>query len=274
VKEMARSELFFLDYWTGGDEQALVEAVRGWHVDDPTWKNRFNNHFYASLFAIRKGKRGIQKYYCGWDVLLALANGNIRYLLELVHAAFKGLIEQEGDPLAPIPPEIQTKAAEAVGKKNLSELEGLSVDGAKLTKFLLSLGRVFGVLASDPRGHAPEVNQFHLRSSHSTADEERHVRTLLDHAVMHLALIRHPGNKLMDETDTREYDYAIHPIFAPFFVFSHRRKRKLAIDSAQVLALVDRPREAIRDLLAKNNRENVQPLPDQLKLFGAYYEGT
>jgi hypothetical protein len=87
-------ELFFIHYWTKGDPQAMAVGLRGWWNGERTWINRFNNHFYASLFSIRKGKRGIRKYYCGWDVLLALANGNIRYLLELVHSAFKGVADR------------------------------------------------------------------------------------------------------------------------------------------------------------------------------------
>lgn len=43
---------------------------------------------------------------------------------------------------------------------------------------------------------------------------------------MHLALVRFSGSKPLDERDTRAYDYMIHPIFAPFFVFSHRKRER------------------------------------------------
>ena len=90
-----------------------------------------NNHFYASLFSIRTGKVGIRKYYTGWDTYLSLANGNIRYLLELVHAALlehlNVLEESNTTNFIPITYDVQTNAAIQIGRKNLTELEGLSV---------------------------------------------------------------------------------------------------------------------------------------------------
>ena len=175
----------------------------------------------------------------------------------------------------PISVEVQTRAAQAVGRKNLSELEGLSVEGARLTKLLLGLGRVFQVLAEDPGGHAPEVNQFHMREDPSSDVLDERANEILRHAVMHLALVRFPGSKLMDERDTRAYDYMIHPVFAPFFAFSHRKKRKLQLSSSQVMQLIERPGFGIREVLSQNNRaDNIVPLPDQLELFGAFYEGS
>ena len=55
---------------------------------------------------------------------------------------------------APISPDTQTIAAQQIGRKNLAELEGVSVDGAQLTKLLLGLGRIFEVLAQRPYHHA------------------------------------------------------------------------------------------------------------------------
>ncbi|CAN7620790.1 ORC-CDC6 family AAA ATPase [Variovorax paradoxus] len=263
---------YFLDYWASSHTEttSLSAEIDAWLKDSASSKDRFNNHFHASLFAIRKGKRGIRKYYSGWDVYLALCEGNIRYLLELVHSALLLHTEEEGASLSPISPEVQTQAAQAVGRKNLSELEGLSVDGARLTKLLLSLGRVFGVLAESPGGHTSEANQFHLREEQAP-DSDGRAMELLKHSVMHLALVRYAGSKLLDERDTKAYDYMIHPIFAPFFVFSHRKKRKILLSSANLLSLVDRPREGIDAVLKLNYRESEADLPDQLQLFGDFY---
>jgi hypothetical protein len=262
---------YFLDYWASAHSDTTLGAeIAAWLGGSAASKDRFDNHFHASLFAIRRGKRGIRKYYSGWDVYLALCEGNIRYLLELVHSALLLHIEEGGTKLSPISAEIQTQAAQAVGRKNLSELEGLSVDGARLTKLLLSLGRVFGVLAESPAGHTSEANQFHLREELAPESDARAME-LLKHSVMHLALVRYAGSKLLDERDTKAYDYMIHPIFAPFFVISHRKKRKILLSSANLLSLVDRPREGIETVLKLNNRASEAELPDQLQLFGDFY---
>ena len=149
------------------------------------------------------------------------------------------------------------------------ELEGLSVHGAQLTKLLLSLGRIFEVLAQNPHGHAPELTQFHLPDDLPLG----HAAPLLTAAVMHLALVRSVSNKRSKrmDFDLKSYDYSIHPIFAPFFTFSHRRKRKMKISPHQLLALVNEPRAAIRQILRQYDQQDDAPLPDQLQLFEGFY---
>lgn len=266
--------LYFLSYWGGGTDEIFSENVKSWLSDKSSWKQKLDNHFHASLYAIRKGKRGISKYYAGWDVYVSLANGNIRYLLELVHAAFTRHVENEGTPQQPITYKSQTEAAEDIGRKNLSELEGLSVEGGKLTKLVLSVGRILQVMASDANGHAPEVNQFHIKQDPSKTETTEQVKKILEQAVMHLALVRSPGNKLMSESDTADYDYRLHPIFSPLFVFSHRKKRKFLLGDQQFLGLISYPRETIKEVLAQSNRSDSLQLPDQLSLFGSYYAGN
>ena len=55
------------------------------------------------------------------------------------------------------------------------------------------------------------------------------VARLLESAIMHLALLRFSGTKLTAESDTKDFDYAVHPIFSAFFAFSYRRKRKMIL---------------------------------------------
>jgi hypothetical protein len=130
-------------------------------------------------------------------------------------------------------------------------------------------------MAERPSGHAPEVNQFHLED---TAPEgtpgasAEAAKDLLASAITHLALVRTLGNKLADEGDTREYDYMVHPIFAAFFVFSHRKKRKMLLRYDQLLGLIHSPKATIREILATQNRTaDDSALPDQLALFENYY---
>jgi hypothetical protein len=255
----------------GGISALIVEAK-----SNPTkWRQRYDNYRHAALFTIRRRKRGIRKHYAGWKVFCRLAAGNIRYLLELVDSSLLLHLDESEALTSPIPTSTQTKAAQETGRKNLRELEGLSVYGAKLTKLLLALGRVFQVMAENPEGHAPEVNQFYLSAKSSdsaeTAEAEHKVAEILRAAVMHLALLRISGSKLQDPADTREYDYTIHPVFAPFFGFSHRRKRKMQLSAQDVLTLIYQPAEGINNILSQQNRAEETDLPEQLRLFESFY---
>jgi hypothetical protein len=264
--------IYFFGFWAAGQQLSLFEAFQDFYRNRTEWDTRYENYKHALLYTIRKGKRGIQKYFTGWDVFVRLSSTNIRYLLELVVESLLLHLKADGQLTEQISFELQTKAAQTIGKKNLSELEGLTVHGAQLTKLLLGLGRVFQIMASDASGHAPEVNQFHLSDQNGGEEIEK----LINSAVMHLALVRSLGNKLADEGDTREYDYMVHPIYSALFNFSYRRKRKMMLTGPQLLGLVKRPKSSIREILAQNNRpyEDDEPLPDQLRLFETYYHGN
>lgn len=267
--------IYFLKLWAEKENQPIKDIVNNYIAHRETWETRYQNYKHALLFTIRQGKSGIRKYYSGWNVFVKLAANNIRYLLELVEQSLLLHVKEGHELSEPIPPEIQTRAAQNTGKKNLAELEGLHAHGAKLTKLLLSLGRIFEVMAADVLGHTPEANQFYIEADTGISEKEsKEVDDLLKAAIMHLALIRESGTKFTDEADTRDYDYMIHPIFSPFFVFSHRKKRKMKLTESQFLGLVNTPRESIKNILVQNNRDYEEQLPDQLLLFKGYYFGS
>ena len=89
---------------------------------------------------------------------------------------------------------------------------------------------------------------------------------------MHLALVRFTGTKISG-LDTKDYDYAVHPIYAPFFVFSYRKKRKMKINRKAIQLLVDDSKSGIDLILSKSNRTQDESLPDQMTLFENYFDG-
>ena len=271
-------QYYVLESLSNSERKTLLEKLREVIRHPSRWQRQYENYKYAFLFTIRRGRRGIRKYYCGWRVYCAVASENIRYLLELVDRAF-GLYSRDAVVLAPVDVGIQTRAAQATGQNYLRELEGLSLNGARLTRLVLGIGRVFQVMAANPFGHTPEVNQFNLSSDIDDADHRNTVSQLVQEGVMHLAILRYPGSKLQAESDTRQFDYVVHPIFAPFFVFGHRRKRKIGLSDEHMIGLVERPKETIARLLREQRRymddeaeETVDALPEQMDLFSDFYE--
>lgn len=136
-------------------------------------------------------------------------------------------------------------------------------------------------MAKHPSGHTPEVNQFYIADEPpgtpgSLEDNAVPVelQRLLTSAVMYLALLRSPGTKLLDEASIRQHDYMLHPMFAPFFEFSHRRKRKMKLTPNQVWGLVTEPRTTIREILARSQRQADEEIPDQMLLFESFYDET
>ncbi len=243
---------FFLSYWSETHGLMLKDEILDYLNDTKTWNIRYENYKYGLLFKIRtgRGRGGIQKYYAGWSTFVKLANGNIRYLMELVYRSYYLYLQEDGNLSKPISADVQTKAARAVGWKNLIELEGTWSNGAQLTRMVQTIGTIFSRLAKEGENTAPETVQFEIEGELSGRTEE-----LLQAGIMNLALIRMPANKQSGRGSGKEFLYSLHPIFAPYFIYSFRKKRKMALSDAEFLQCVDNPKNAVRNIL---NRKNVK----------------
>jgi hypothetical protein len=258
-------------FWAENYNEKFTDIISDYRKNKSKWDRRYENYKYSMLFKIRKGRGmgGIQKYYAGWNTYIKLAYGNIRYLMELVYRAYDKHLNEDNDVSSPISFENQTIVAQETGRKNLIELEGLSKNGAQLTRLLLGFGRLFNVLISSFGNAAPEINQFALRGKINHDCDE-----ILRDAVMHLACIRIPGNKPSSKSTTKDFIYTIHPIYAPFFVFSYRRKRKMEVSSNDLIEIIHDTPKYIEKILKKKkiSVKDIKLLPKQLEFFREFYE--
>lgn len=147
---MSPLSAYLVDYWARSDgtsrRAALSEAI----AQPAAWRVRLGNYSYAMLFTIRRGKSGLKKYYAGWSTIAHLADGNIRYLLNVVTLALESHVANGNQLDASVPASVQTEAAMEMGSNMVRELQGLDVRGAQLTRLALGLGRVFGCLQRTP----------------------------------------------------------------------------------------------------------------------------
>lgn len=252
--------LFFIGYWAHNHHDSIKNMILHYKSNLHLWNTRYDNYKYSMLFKIRTGRGGgVQKYYSGWDTFVKLASGNIRYLMELVYKSYYLHIQEGGDITDVISIETQTKAAREVGYKNLVELEGYWKSGAKLTRMTQTIGTIFSKIAKDGYNIAPELVQFEIDGIISQRTEE-----ILNAGVMNLALLRLPTNKQSGIGSVKEFMYMLHPIFAPYFIYGYRKKRKLQISEEEFLLCVDNPKEAVYSILSRrkiiNDMESSQLL--------------
>lgn len=265
---------FFIGYWSAVQGEPISDLVKMLEDSPAKLKERYDNYKFSMLFKIKKGQgSAIQKYYAGWDTFVKLSNGNIRYLMELVYRSYYLYLQEDGDISEPVPPEIQTRAAKNVGSKNLNELEGNWENGAQLTRMVQSLGTIFGRLAKDGDNIAPELVQFEIEGENSGEIGER-TQKLLSAAVMNLALVRLTSNKLTGKGSVKEFMYMLHPIFAPYYNYSYRRKRKMTITEEEFLCCIDNQKVGVADILKNKSviveQETINPA--QLTLFDLFDE--
>jgi hypothetical protein len=282
---------YFIGFWSQAQDEPLDHTYQDFLHNRAQWDVRYGNYKHSLLYTLHGKRRGIRKYYTGLDTLVALAAGNIRFLVQLVEQCLRENLLERGEDtwLAdPVSPLLQTKAAQKVAQRHLVELEGLSLIGPSLARLCVGLGRIFQVMAHNPAGHAPEVTQFALEDmpgdlfrevdmpeplTRPPSNDPDQARRLIAEAVTHLALIRLPSTKPSGPEAVREYDYMLHPVFAALFEFSARRKRKMTLRSRDITGLVTNHRQTIRDVLNRNNRTAVDAdadLPEQMYLFERY----
>ena len=237
--------------------------------------DKYQNHAHALLFSLADKGASITKFYCGHSTFARIANQNIRFYMQLVHESIVQQIDDDKDLNQPIDCTAQTHAARRVGLNYLRELEGATPQGGHLSKLILGFGRYFQILASNPVGGAPECNQFSLKNTDKNTSNEQQVEaeSLLTEAVMHLALVRSPGTKLPTESDTRAWDYSPHPIFAPYFNYSTRRKRKTAISDIDLISMSKTPQLTIKHLLGQSRQHLADSdLPEQMSMFDEFFQ--
>jgi hypothetical protein len=273
---MSDLEIYFIYYWAKYNNKSIKEVFGEKISNNDKWQERYENYKYAILFSIKHGKVGLRKYYCGWSEMVRMSEKNIRYLMELVEQSLTREIESGK---LEVSPENQTLASQSIGKKNISLLSGMTTYGAQLTRLLLGLGRFFQILAAAPEGHAPEINQFKIDWDECGGDDRRRLEDIIDLAVMHLALVRGQGTKPTSLTETKDYEYMVHPIFSSFFEFSNRRKRKIQINANHLLGLIDDPKKSLTRMLSSVDSRTVKirgqskaGLPAQMTIFGEFYE--
>jgi hypothetical protein len=275
IRNLGDLELFVFLELNKGDQVRAVEELLVLASGSSQKRVRFNNYKYACLFSVAGEHQDIRKYYCGVDVFSKISRNNLRFFLQLVTESIARHIESSSRTSDAISYADQTKAARQIGLRYLTELEGVTVHGVQLVKLILGLGRFFQILASNPNEGSPECNQFGIKfASKTSGDMTQRVSELLRNGIMHLALVRDSGTKLAAASDTREWDYAPHPIFAPFFGFSHRRKRKMNMTEHEIYELVVQPKATIKKLLRTRAYLLEESVPQQLKLFDEYFEGS
>lgn len=268
--EMGRLSAYMVKYWAESRGSSEIEVLREAIGSPSKWANRLNNYSFTALFTVRsRVGPTLRKHYSGWSTYVALADGNIRYILNLVTEAVAEHIAQGNDLSTPVGPEVQTRSASGVGEKHIFDLDGEDDLGRQIMRLVLGLGRAFGVMASQPYGHAPEVTQFRVDRTGPGASEA--VERLIDACVMHSGIVRFPGDKRASTSgETRVYDYQLHPILAPYFVYSYRRKRRMTVTADEVASMAD-PRTtsaAVERILTRQKRLVNELGPDLFSLFG------
>jgi len=196
------------------------------------YKDLINNNLVGSILLIYTSYQNKTcPYYAGFERFIMLSQANIRHLLELCH---QSIIEYEKRNNKEffriknfsIPIEIQTKAVRNTSKTQIDKIANLGKYGKDLQKIVIRLGKIFNLSQKRDSQSMAEVNQFTLKSYEINSSDEDGEKLINECKVWGI-LQEENNNKQTTDKDNARYLYILHPIFAPYFGISDRKKRKI-----------------------------------------------
>lgn len=214
------------------------------------YKEWEHNTKSAIMFLLAKEYR-MHKWYYGFDTYVALSSGIIRFFLELCEQTFNMAIQNgySWNEQTRIAPELQTRAANYVSRKQIMEIETYADCGRKMMVFSLALGELFKQLHrnSNLTLGEPEPNHFSI----NYLNVNKNVDDDLNNAIRCSILQELPETKGKEVIHTNIVDYHFNKIFAPFFEISYLKKRKLELTNEFVESLMSEDEATAREAVKK-----------------------
>lgn len=235
-------------------------------------KNRFtgstnwiHNNFIASLLQLYEPFNRACPFYAGFQTFRSLSKGNIRHFLELCHKSFErsSFETNSGEEIAP---SLQADAARQTSAAFLGEIRSFGGRGNQLHTFVLSLGSVFSLAHQRPTLSENEQSHFSITRGlqELTADDVSFLRE----AVKWSVLFEEKETKTKGTYAPITTDYVLNPIYAPYFHISYRKKRKLSLNSDQLICLIRGTFDEVEALIKKLSKDwAIKPTEDTPSLF-------
>ncbi len=223
-------------------EKGLSEKVVFSSISEKSdkYKNWIHNYKQNIIFQIISECEQTKKY-CGFDTLVKLAHGNARTVLEILHYAFGDYDEKAGAKYKTISVKRQTDAVNKVAELSFLQIDYIPVNGYRVKSLANALGNLFAEVMKDGRARKFETNSFSIKATTLLTKEQRDelIGVLHDATVWGVLLpfkatkIKNPGDIVFDGKD-----YMLHPIFAPFFKISYRKKQKCELRDEDVYSML------------------------------------
>ena len=165
-------------------------------------------------------------------------------------------------------PEQQTDAARAVATRQLEQLDSLGRHGGELKRLVLGIGKLFFELTRRPEGRTPEPTSFVLTGD---VEDVAAIHKRLSIGIANLVFVSNPRTKATSDVEIRDEEYSLHPILAPFFEISYRKKRRITVNASHLRMLQRDSKSAMAQLLSNVARTRSDDLPEQLAIFSSLY---
>ncbi|ENU94245.1 hypothetical protein F971_00142 [Acinetobacter vivianii] len=244
--------------------EELIKATQGLPNDFTDGKEWTSNNFIGCYIRISKVQKHKATFYAGLTAFTKLANGNIRYFLELCRSTFSNNFSNNETGLY-IPKTVQHQAALETSELFFQEIDSMKPVSTSLKSFCMRLGTIFSLYHDRNSQSEAEINHFTIVDPINIDHE---LQDKINEAVKWGIVYQTKATKEKDPNGFIPfYDYVLNPIFSPHFYISYRKKRKTGFTCEQVKMLFESDQEEflkfINDLELKLNPIEPEPTPEQ-----------
>lgn len=218
------------------NEQDIFDSIEN---NTDTYKNWLHNYKHNIMFQIISECEQTKKY-CGFNVFVKLSNSNTRKILEILHYAF-GDYDNSGKRYKEISVIRQTDAVNRVANEAFDQINYIPYNGYKAKNLANTLGNIFREFVTDIQAKRFEVNHFSIKNSGSLDEKKmQEIRDVLHDSIVWGVLIPSKATKIKNKGDIvlDGRDYMLHPIFAPYFKISYRKRQKWEFSDFEVYTML------------------------------------
>lgn len=223
--------------------EQLEAAKQGLPNDFDGSKEWLKNNFIGSYLKLAKIHKHKSTFYAGLDSFTKIANGNIRYFLELCRSTFANASYHlhTDQKFISIDKTIQHNSAIETSELFFKELSSIKPDGNFFKNLCTRFGELFSLFHDRQSQSEPEITHFNISDPININKE---LKKYLDDAVKWGVLYQTKSTKEKNNGNfLSNDDYVLSPIFAPHFFISYRKIRKVSLTTNQVQRLLNGTKE-------------------------------
>lgn len=212
-----------------------------------------NNLVGVILYLYNKLPTRICPLYAGYKQFVYLSRGNIRHFLELCHQSVTKTNIRSTLPPKTIPSmtiEAQLEATLKTSELEIEKIGDFGAHGMHLKRVAKRLGAIFNYCQSRRSQSESEVNHFTLDLTDINL-LAYNVKEILNESLVWSVLIEQKGTKSKSTDNLELNDYVLHPVLAPYFGISHRKKKKIKFSKGEVETIFVGSDEDFSSLLKK-----------------------
>ena len=207
-----------------------------------------HNNFVGSYLRLYRPFNRTCPYYSGFEVFTKLSRGNIRHFLELIRACTKDVRVETDFDVPRVSPERQALAAKRASEDLLGEIDSFGTMGLLLSRFVNEIGRIFGYAHGRASQSEPEINHFSISDDLAQLTDQDN--EFFNEAEKWGVLFPEKSTKDKSDSDSTVREFVLNPIYAPYFLLSYAKKRKINLTIGQVRIILhggNDDRKVLRD---------------------------